>query len=362
MSRKTRLMLGPSLENKGGITTVINLYQEAGYLEKHFDYLVTAQDGSTLRKLWLFGSFPVRLLKHLLTNPDLDTVVMQVSQRGSFIRKSLAMLICQGFGKQVVFHKHGSEFVAIYHDKTGAIGQFLMRWVLRRVNCIVALSESRRQELLRIEPRANVKIVYNPCLLGIQQKHLLPFRYRRLNKQTPVQFLFMGRLGQRKGVYDLLEALKILKQDHSETPNLQVLMFGDGEYKTVQAKIAELGLNDMVCLRQWIAGEEKHQVFMNADVLLLPSYNEGLPMSILEAMGYGMPVISTVVGGIPEAVLNKETGILIQPGDCNGLAAAMLSFVNSPEQIERMGQKAWTLASQQFEVSKVVRDYEIVFQ
>lgn len=359
MSYKNKLMLGPSLNNKGGITTVINLYKTARYLDEHYDYLVTAQDGNRARKLWLFCTFPLQLMWKLSTSPNIDTVVMQVSQRGSFVRKTLALLICKLFGKYVVFHKHGSEFVALYHTRQNRLTRWLTRWVLRQVNCIVALSESRRQELLTIEPRANVQVVYNPCLMGISSLSELHHHREKRDKKAPIQFLFMGRLGTRKGVYDLIEALHQLKQQRDNLQNeIQVSLFGDGDYKAVETMISNLRLNSVINLSTWVSGEDKHQVFLNADVLLLPSYNEGLPMSILEAMSYGMPVISTTVGGIPEAVLNEETGFLINPGDTKALQKAILTFVNKPEQIEAMGEKGWQLANQNFEVKKIVTEFE----
>lgn len=107
----------------------------------------------------------------------------------------------------------------------------------------------------------------------------------------------MGRLGERKGVYDLLQSIQQLKT-LGVTANFNLA--GDGEVEEVKALVQQYGIEDCVNVLGWINGEQKEKLMREADLLVLPSYHEGLPMAILEAMNCGLPIISTTVGGIPK--------------------------------------------------------------
>src|SRR5690606_10983036 len=122
----------------------------------------------------------------------------------------------------------------------------------------------------------------------------------------------MGRLGSRKGTWDLLEAFKRLA---AEVPNVRLVLGGDGEIDKARRIVARDGLEARVTIAGWLSGAEKLDVFNRTDIYALPSYHEGLPASIVEAMAAGAPIVSTPVGGIPEAVTDAFNGFLVAPGD-----------------------------------------------
>ena len=104
--------------------------------------------------------------------------------------------------------------------------------------------------------------------------------------------------------------------------------------------IAENGLGGIVCYDGWVAGERKASLMSMANIYILPSYAEGLPISILEAMTYGMAIISTPVGGIPEIVRQNENGILIAPGDTEALSNAILKLAEDKACRYDMGRRS----------------------
>ena len=351
-------MIGTCLSNKGGITTVLNLYQQAGFMEQSL-YLASSKDGASLDKVLMYLQFLTQLVVSLISHPEIQIAHMHVSQRGSFLRKSLAFLICKAFCKKVIWHMHGSEFISFYTSANGLYKAYINK-IVTSLDCLIALSEKRKSELLGIIPNAKVMVVYNPCLL--QGKEILASRKRlsqqdKTNESSFVNFLFMGRYGKRKGVYDLIEAVKLLNNS-----NIRVALYGDVEVEPVQAKVIEAGLSEQIQVNTWISGEEKHRVFSKSDVLLLPSYNEGLPMAILEAMGYAMPVISTPVGGIPEAIIDGENGYLVEPGNVKELAEKMRCFLEYPDLIQKMGQTGYQMAAETFELSKVIAQLSILYE
>jgi glycosyltransferase involved in cell wall biosynthesis len=109
--------------------------------------------------------------------------------------------------------------------------------------------------------------------------------------------------------------------------------------ETLQQRIEELGLTDAVRITGWISGAQVREEILQARALVLPSFAEGLPVVLMEAMALSRPVISTYVGGIPELVLDGKTGWLVPPGDVDSLAQAMLHCLDaSEEQLRAMGE------------------------
>jgi glycosyltransferase involved in cell wall biosynthesis len=139
-------------------------------------------------------------------------------------------------------------------------------------------------------------------------------------------FAFLGRLGQRNGVYDLLKAIELLVFTYGKR-NVKFLLAGDGEHDLVRKVIEDRNLSGYVELFDWLGSEEKRNILRMAQTVVLPSYEENLPMALIEGMACGKVVISTYVGGIPDLVENGVNGYLFEAGDAKELAR-LLAFVN----------------------------------
>ena len=129
---------------------------------------------------------------------------------------------------------------------------------------------------------------------------------------------------------------------------------GDGEIDEVKALIEQRGLQEVIEVPGWVSGAAQDALWNRTDVYTLPSYNEGLPGSVLEAMSAGLPCVSTPVGGIPEAVRDGETGYLVEPGDVDGLAQALATLVADETLRLRMGEAGLALLESKFDIDKIV--------
>jgi glycosyltransferase involved in cell wall biosynthesis len=138
-----------------------------------------------------------------------------------------------------------------------------------------------------------------------------------------------------KGIFDLLQVLK----DHKAELFNRIKLFigGSGQTGQLEKMIEADDLGEMVEFKGWVTGREKDRLLQFSDVFVLPSYYEGSPVSVLEAMSYGTPVISTTVGGIPEVVQAGFNGWLHSPGDQGALLDAILFYINEPESLKRHG-------------------------
>ena len=150
--------------------------------------------------------------------------------------------------------------------------------------------------------------------------------------------IFLGNINEPKGIFDLLAAIASHKEELRGKFFLHI--GGKGEENRLMNIIAENGLGDIVCYDGWVAGERKASLMSMANIYILPSYAEGLPISILEAMTYGMAIISTPVGGIPEIVRQNENGILIAPGDTEALSNAILKLAEDKACRYDMGRRS----------------------
>jgi glycosyltransferase involved in cell wall biosynthesis len=161
-------------------------------------------------------------------------------------------------------------------------------------------------------------------------------------KNGPVYFLFLGFIHPDKGIFDLLQVL----HDHKAimTNRLKLFIGGNGQVDRLQEIIEMGGLQGLVEFKGWVTGHEKDNLLQFADVFVLPSYYEGSPVAMLEAMSYGKPVISTTVGGIPEIVEPGLNGWLHSPGDHQALLNALLYYINEPENIKKHGERSFQIA------------------
>lgn len=159
----------------------------------------------------------------------------------------------------------------------------------------------------------------------------------------------LGRLGERKGVYDLIDAVEIAVR---KNPELKVCIAGDGEVEKVRTLVAKKGLERHIHVPGWIGEADKLEYLKNAAALILPSYNEGLPIAILEGMAAGKAILSTTVGAIPEVVA-PENGILTAPGDIASLAEGLLRLSSDEEMLARMSRNNIEKAENLFSIRQM---------
>ena len=267
------------------------------------------------------------LLLVLCVRRKVDVVHLHMSFRGSALRKLILLWLASLFHVGTVLHIHGSEF-ELWCNSLRPWKRWLLVATLRRASRIIVLGEFWRRFLtdgLQLNPN-KVHIVHN----GVP---LPPPRDRSLNGE-PCHILCLGLLGPRKGTPELLKALA--------DPTLaqyswRATIAGNGAVDMYRHEAQQLKLSERVCLPGWVDADRVASYLNEADIFVLPSHNEGLPVAILEAMAVGLPVITTTVGAIPDLVVEGQTGTMVTPGTVDALAAALVSFVSDPELRARCG-------------------------
>jgi len=346
-NQKKILMIGPDAQ--GGITSVINLYLENG-LSDSVIFLPSYIGGAIFSKLVCFFIFWLKYLYILFFNRNIKLIHAHSSAKGSFLRKFFVVIISKLFNKKVVFHLHSPDFHVFYNSTPNLIKK-IITYTLNKADVIIALSPQCKRDIAETCSNNNIIILYNPAKFkNIDCK---------INHQDSekINVLFMGIIGKRKGAYDVVEAAQYLTN-----PNIRITLYGDGEVAELRNEVINSNVSDKVIIEGWISGKDIEVAYKNADIYILPSYNEGLPMSILEAMTYCLPIISTPVGGIPEAVHDGVNGYLINPGDCKALAEKIELLATDKPLREQMGLASYKLVQEKFDINVIIKQLKEIYQ
>ena len=348
------VMLGihPDSPEKGGISAVVDVYREAGLFSRWpIHYIGTVMSGSAARKIRVCVSALAEFCG-LLVRGKMQLLHAQTSSRASFWRKSLFIALAFAARRPVIVHLHGSEFEQFYRNECGPLRRRYVSWILNRTSRVVVLSSQWGAFVREIAPKAKVVRIFNP--IGLRRSDALkPVR------KDPHGVLFLGRFGRRKGIFDLLQAMTIVKR---KVPSVTLRCGGDGDIAGVERRITELALNDCVEVLGWVSGERKQQELARASVYVLPSYAEGLPMGILEAMAAGLPVVSTTIGGIPDAIDEGTEGFLVRPGEVDALAERIVRLLRDSALRAQMALAARETAVARFDADQVLAQLEDLYR
>lgn len=321
-------MVGTDLAGTGGIRAVVCGYIGAGLFERYrCTYVATHRAGSAWTKAAMAVRGWWRVALALMTL-DAPLVHVQTASRASFWRKSVVCLLARIARRPYLVHVHGGEFMKFYAQESRPLTQRWIRHTLTRAALVIALSEQWRERLLAIAPTARIEVLPN----GVA----LPDLHGRRQAQQPT-LLFVGDLIRAKGLYDLVRAFGRIAQ---RFPDLQLICAGGHPPVEMTQLIAQLGLQRRVECPGWLGPDRLRAELGRATVFALPSYAEGMPMALLEAMSWGLPVIATPVGGVPQVVEHGVNGLLVTPGDIEGLAAALARLLSEPPLRESLGAAA----------------------
>lgn len=320
MRNSINITIATSINGNGGVATVLAGYRETGFFKETDTHLIASHKHGKFGRLSLLLNFLASIFQlfFLFAKYRVGIVHIHMASRGSYSRKALIARLSKLLGAKVIIHLHGAEFQLFYNNESSLKKQAHIRETFNLVDRVIVLSTQWQQWMSTIvdEP-LKVTVVYNAV-----PQIKLPERL-----QTKEVILFLGRLGQRKGVDDLINAFVLVNRTH---PGTELHLGGDGDLKAYQNLIDELKLSNRVKLLGWVSGKEKDQALSNATIYCLPSYNEGFPMGVLEAMSNKISVVSSKAGGIPDAITDNQEGLLIDAGDISGLADALTALLSDP--------------------------------
>ena len=293
------LILATSRKTRGGITAVLKAHETGEQWKRfHCHWVQTHRDGNNVRKL---AYLAFAWLDFLIRIPFCDIVHVHFSLGTTARRKVPFVKVAKALGKKVIIHLHcGSQIHEIWNKDYSYLFSVADVSLLLSENLLHMVEEHTGKG-------RDYRVCYNPCP-QISKEPVL---------QKKKQILFSGTLYAGKGYQDLIRAFAKIAKKY---PDWNVVLAGNGEVEKGRAISKELGIANQVEFLGWVSGEQKDKVFRESMIFCLPSYAEGFPMAVLDAWAYGLPVITTPVGGIPDVAKDGENMLLFNPGDIDALA------------------------------------------
>lgn len=342
-SKRITLVLGPGQKTKGGIASVIKAQSETGTWEKwNCIWVETFTDRSFILKIIRFLT---GFIKFLTLLPNTQIVHIHFSEPTSALRKYLFLLTAKALNKKVVLHFHAfSPNTTLFGPKKD-----FYKKMLTNADKIIVLSQFWKQQIEKvIKDDIKTVIVYNPCPNISINNHI---------KKKKV-IVYAGILNKRKGYMDLLQAFAAIASDN---PDWKVVFAGNGEIENGIEYARSNNILNQVIFTGWITGKDKDELFRTASVFCLPSYAEGFPMAIVEAWAYGLPVITTPVGGLPDILDNNINALVFQPGDKSTLANHLELLIKNENLRNALSKESVKLSQGLFNLSTFDKELDKIY-
>jgi glycosyltransferase involved in cell wall biosynthesis len=271
---------------------------------------------------------------------------IHLASDGSILRKLAIALCLKWRNRKIIIHLHGAKFQEYY------IQRILVRILARISNALVCITEQMKDFIEKENVKCKIFVIPNLCETIAENPVDLG------NRNEKVSIAYAGRYSKKKGVYDLLEAFEMAKFDIPVRLNL----YGDGEEKKVENIVKKSAKKYLITVNGWIEHNEYIKKLPSYDFLVLPSYGETFGLVLVEAMGFGIPVVSTYAGAIPEVVKNGETGLLVNAGDVSDLAQTMEKLASDKDLRISLGKNAWMDVRERFSSDRVLNLLEEMYK
>lgn len=337
------LIIATSPNTKGGISAVVKAHQKGNQWKRfRIKWLYSHIDRGMIQKLFYFIRSWIQFI-YLL--PTVDLVHIHLSTYPSLLRKKFYFYTAKAFGKKVIVHFHSPDPAVLSDSKT----QKDYYKMFSGSDLVIVLSEQWRRwirESLGLE--TNIEVVYNP-IGEIKPQPVEKKKY----------ILFAGVLIHRKGYGDLIKAFAPVAKDY---PEWKLIFAGSGEIEKAKSLVKDLSIQSQVEFRGWIDKEKKIKLFSEAEIFCLTSYAEGFPVAVLDAWTFGLPVICTPVGGLPDIVINKENALVYPAGDIPALTGCIRLMIEDKMLRNNIAATSYQLAQRLFHPDIINKQLEDIYE
>lgn len=347
MSKKTVLVIATSRKTRGGISAVLNAYASTSFWDNwNCRWIETHCDKSRLHSLWCFFK---ALFETLWLLPSSSIVHLHLSHPVSAIRKTFFFIPAWLMRKNIIVHFHAASAELTLHGKIS----WLYRFLFTKANRVIVLSEYWKAAILSLTKNAgNIAVVYNPCN-SLQPARNIP----AVEKERYI--LFAGTLNARKGYADLIRAFREVA---AVFPDWKLRIAGNGEIHSGKILARQLNIEQNVEFTGWISGDKKEEAFRKASVFCLPSYAEGFPMSVLDAMNFSVPVITTQIQGLTEEFSNNTDLLLFKAGDISELSQKLQMLIGDIELRKNISNNAFRKLNEKFSLEVISTQMDAIYK
>jgi glycosyltransferase involved in cell wall biosynthesis len=319
------LIVGPSRSGGGGVNRYIT--EQCRHLPESVRtrvYSVAVPPGTGLARLVLAAFVALKQMLLFPFRRPPDVVHVHSSHWHSFYQSSWYVLFAAlVWRRPVILHVHGSSFDE-FLETDSAIVRLLQSVVFGASDVVVALSDSWATLIERHVDPEKVVVLHNAVDVS---------QYAPSFSVSPVRMSFVSTHVERKGVREFVDAVDRLAEETA----VDVTIAGKGPLSHLVEDLADS--HEGLAYVGFVSEERKREILDESSVYVLPTYAEGVPISILEAMAGGNAIVSTGVGGIP-SVVDEDNGVLVEPGDADALADALRTLLADPDRIRSMANES----------------------
>lgn len=326
------IIVGPKAD--GGISKVINNLYDGGINDDHnvFFYASSFEPPASFGFLWLLNHTIVlfRIIGFLFTIVKLNPTIVHIhtSSKGSFYRKSVYALISKALNKKLIIHIHPTHFMDFLNKSAPLLRKYIIT-ILNLSNLLIVLTDKVKNEIKQIcDENTKVLVLKNPITLD-------KYIFTKKVKRSSNTLLYLGWIIKNKGVYDLLNVAPIIKK---KIKDFKLIYCGNKEVAKLRKMVGEKGLGSYVDVKGWIDGNEKEVLLLESTALILPTYSEGLPNVILEAMAASLPILTTPVGGIPTILTKNENCLYFEPGNITEMSEKIIELFLDTDKQQRIAR------------------------
>jgi glycosyltransferase involved in cell wall biosynthesis len=335
------LFIGENIDGiSTGIITIMKQLLGSEYLSKNVHYQPIFTTGSHFplyRKLTSWARAYSVFFYQIWSS---DIVHIHHASNLNFWLSSKLVIIAKFLKKKTILHNHAGDFETFYQS-CSVVDQKRIVEIFNSASVNIVVSNSWLQWYRAIAPRANWVVMPNSIELPIDvpEKTLI---------DQGGTLIYLARIEEKKGFFTLIN---IMPQVLQQFPNCKLYVAGQGDLIAAEKLLAEKGLTNHVVLMGHIDSEQRDKLLRKGHLLVFPSFHEGLPMALLEAMAYGLVPVTTPVGGIPEVVIHGYNGVLVSPGNEEELFKGIESLLSDKINYQKMSIRA---------NDKIVREFNLL--
>lgn len=336
------LVIAPGHLGRGGIDSVVRMYQGTEMWSGFCRMLSTYDDRDPMRKIWA-------AIKAYAISPfavaRAEIIHIHLAGQISLLRKLPIVVLALILRRKLIIHIHASGEESLFIRTP----RWAWKFVLGTADYVIALSPSWKKIILKHVGGANVVVLPNP----VNTFALVP---RHISSRPRV--LYVGKLESRKGFKELISAAAFVLQ---EFPQAEFWFAGHGDLDTAREHAIHLGISEQIHLLGWLSASELTAIYDQADIFCLPSHNEGVPMSVLEAMSHGLPVVCTPVGGLPDIIRDGKNALYAKPGDPGSIANALLHLMREPDMAAALAKAGRNTVVDDFHIQQISERLEALY-
>lgn len=325
---------------KGGIGVVLPGYFTALNLAGYNYECISTYNPTSLKSKWLpwLKAFPklINTIRKLKKENNTVIIYSHVGDGVSFLREACILWLAKLAGAKTLLQIHSPK-VDKYLEHS--LKYFLLKLSLTPADKICVLTNWWKNRLLGAGIKKNIYVIPNPLPDNLLKIASCPRKLNSTKDHKTITILSMARLVPGKGVDIMIRSIKHLPN------NVNLTVAGDGDQrKNLEALARDLGVADRIHFAGWVSGSEKTKLLEHADIFCLPSTYDAFPMSMVEAMAYGIPVVAVRWGGIPDMMADEYSGFLAEQPQAVEISAAIKKLLDTNMRLTMGAQaKKWVI-------------------